>query len=88
MRMKMVGRRHTKVIRAEVVTWHRELARRILLPSTPTPAGDKPLASRSLRLALRSLRPRYNGLGEIVADFSTDVSPRGIRAWIPAYGDL
>ncbi len=34
------------------VAWYSELARRILLCPTPTPAGDKPLASRSLR-------PRY-----------------------------
>ena len=33
-------------------------------------AGDKP--------------PRYIGSWEIVADFSTDVLSRGIRAWIPA----
>ena len=60
------------------------LARRILLHPTRTPVGAKHLASRSLRLALRSLRPRYIGLGEIVADSSTDVLPRGIGAWIPA----
>ena len=54
-----------------------ELAPRILPLPSSAPAGDKPLASRSLR-------PRYIGLGEIVADFSTDVLPRGIRAWIPA----
>ena len=28
--------------------------------------------------------PHYIGSGEIVADFSIDVLPRGIRAWIPA----
>ena len=44
--------------------------RRILPLPVPTPAGDKP--------------PRYIGLGEVVADFSIDVLPRGIRAWIPA----
>ena len=41
--------RHTKVWRAGVVAWYSELARRILRRPTPTPAGDKPLASRSLR---------------------------------------
>ena len=45
-------RRHTKVCKAGVVVWYSELARRILPRPTPTPAGDKPLASRSLR-------PRY-----------------------------
>ncbi len=44
--------RHTKVWGAGVVVWYSELARRILPRPTPTPAGDKPLA-------LRSLRPRY-----------------------------
>ena len=34
------------------MVWYGELARRILPRPTPTPAGDKPLASRSLR-------PRY-----------------------------
>ena len=34
-----------------------------------TTAGEKPLASRSLRLALRSLRPRYIGGWDAVADF-------------------
>ena len=46
------GCRHTKVGKAGVVVWYSELARRILPRPTPTPAGDKPLASRSLR-------PRY-----------------------------
>ena len=40
-------------------------------------AGDKPLASPSLR-------PRYIGLGELFTDFSIDVLSREIRAWIPA----
>ena len=31
------------------MVWYSELARRILPRPTPTPAGDKPLASRSLR---------------------------------------
>ena len=44
--------RHTKVWGAGVVIWYGELARWILPRPTPTPAGDKPLASRSLR-------PRY-----------------------------
>ena len=35
-----------------VAAWYGEFARRILRRPTPTPAGDKPLASRSLR-------PRY-----------------------------
>ena len=35
-----------------VAAWHGEFAPRILRRPTPTPAGDKPLASRSLR-------PRY-----------------------------
>ena len=35
-----------------IVAWYSELARWILLRPTPTPAWDKPLASRSLR-------PRY-----------------------------
>ncbi len=34
--------RHTKVCKAGVVVWYSELARRILLRATPTPAGDKP----------------------------------------------
>ena len=59
------------------MAWYGELAPGILPHATPTLAGDKPLASRSLR-------PRYIGLGEVVADFSTDVLPRGIRAWIAA----
>ena len=42
-------RRHTKVGKAGVAVWYSELARWILLRATPTPAGDKPLASRSLR---------------------------------------
>ena len=42
----------------------------ILPLPAPTPAGDKP--------------PPYIGSGEIVADFSTDLLSRGIRAWIPA----
>ena len=38
--------------KSRVVVWYSESARRILPRPTPTPAGDKPLASRSLR-------PRY-----------------------------
>ena len=45
-------RRHTKESKAGVVAWYSELARRILPRPTPSPAVDKPLASRSLR-------PRY-----------------------------
>ena len=69
---------------ARVVAWYSELARQIPPRPTPIPAGDKPLASRSLRLALRSLRPRYIGLGEFFTDSSIGVLLRGIRAWIPA----
>ena len=49
--------RHTNVWKTRVVAWHSELARRILLRPTPTPAGDKPLASRSLRPHYTSQSP-------------------------------
>ena len=42
-------RRHTKVCKAGVVAWYGELALRILPRPSSAPAGDKPLASRSLR---------------------------------------
>ena len=41
--------RHTKIRKTEVVISYGELARRLLPLPNPTPAGDKPLASRSLR---------------------------------------
>ena len=40
---------YTKVGKAGVVVWYGESAQRILPRPTPAPAGDKPLASRSLR---------------------------------------
>ena len=47
-----VATAHQGELKAEVVIWYGELGQRILplctLPN-PTPAGDKPLASRSLR---------------------------------------
>ena len=54
-----VGAGTPRYEKARVVVCYGELARRILPRPTPTPAGDKPLASRSLRPRyILSCRPR------------------------------
>ncbi len=53
-----------------VVAWYSESARRILPRPAPTPAGDEPLASRSLR-------PRYIPLTHTPSGFQPRIGVRG-----------